>query len=159
MLTDEYVNLIDEYAQGPRLIEAAVEGMTAEELDARPIPGKWSTRQVIVHLADFEFVNADRMKRVLTQDRPTLLAGDPDAFAERLAYGDRDLDEELQLIRLVRAQMVRILSTLSVEDFLREGVHTDDGPLTLAEVLRRVTIHIPHHLPFISAKRQALRAE
>jgi uncharacterized damage-inducible protein DinB len=73
--------LIDDYLAGPQKLRAAVAGMTAEQLDARPIPGKWSTKQVICHLADFEPVYVDRMKRVIAENEPTMFSGDPDLFA------------------------------------------------------------------------------
>ena len=48
--------------------------MTQEQLIARPIPGKWSTLEVVCHLADFEIVYADRIKRVIAENEPTLSA-------------------------------------------------------------------------------------
>src|SRR5436190_730958 len=97
--------LIDEYLAGPALLRQAVAGMTDQQLDARPVPGKWSTRQVVCHVADFEPVYADRMKRVIAQKHPTFFGGDPDMFAAALAYDKRPLAGELELIDVVRRQM------------------------------------------------------
>ena len=66
----DYAQLIDDYLAGPQKLRAAVAGMTAEQLDARPIPGKWSTKQVICHVADYEPVYVDRMKRVIAEEQP-----------------------------------------------------------------------------------------
>lgn len=41
-----YARLIDEYLVGPEQLRQVVAGMTDEQFDAAPIPGKWSTRQV-----------------------------------------------------------------------------------------------------------------
>ncbi len=150
--------LIDEYLKGPKLLRDAVAGMTGEQLLARPIAGKWSTMELIAHLADFEPVYGDRMKRVLAENEPTLFGGDPDKFAAKLAYHDRDLDTELCLIDCVRRQMAAILRTIPEADFQRVGRHSEAGPLTLRTFLERITGHIPHHLPFIAEKRQALSA-
>ena len=49
-----FQDLIDRYLSGPELLQRAVQGMSEEQLDAKPIAGKWSTRQVVCHLADFE---------------------------------------------------------------------------------------------------------
>ncbi|MEI8372264.1 MAG: DinB family protein [Planctomycetota bacterium] len=64
----EPTTLIDSYLDGPQLLRKAVAGMSQEQLVARPIPGKWSTLEVVCHLADFEIVCGDRIKRV--NDRP-----------------------------------------------------------------------------------------
>ena len=82
----QYAALIDEYAAGPKLLQTATAGMTREQVLAKPVPGKWSTLQVVCHLADFEIVYADRLKRVIAENGPTLFGGDPDVFANSLAY-------------------------------------------------------------------------
>lgn len=147
---------IDEYLAGPAQLRDAIRGMTAEQIDAAPIPGKWSTRQIICHLADFEPVYADRIKRALAEDEPTVFGGDPDAFAARLAYDQRDIEEELQLIESVRKHMARILYTLDDAAFQRQVHHTEAGPLTVQKLLTNITNHIPHHVQFIAEKRAAL---
>jgi hypothetical protein len=148
--------LLAAYAAGPDLLSHAVAGMSPEQIDAAPVPGKWSTRQVICHLADFEPVYADRMKRVVAEDQPPLRSGDPDVFAARLAYEARNIKEELDLIRAVRAHMARILRTLPETAFERTGVHSTDGPRTLRKLLEQITNHIPHHVRTIEDKRRAL---
>lgn len=150
--------LINEYAAGPEQLRQAVAGMSEAQLDAAPIPGRWSTRQVVSHIADFELVYADRIKRVIATDEPELLSGCPDAFAARLAYDQRDVKEELQLIEAVRRHEARILRSLDIEDFQRIGLHSEDGPLSLETLLRRIEGHIPHHVKFIEEKRKALEA-
>lgn len=148
--------LVDEYLKGPKLLRDAVAGMTREQLTARPVAGKWSTLEVVAHLADFEPVYGDRMKRILAEDEPTLFGGDPDRFAAKLAYHARDLETELCLIECVRQQMAAILRTVPEADFQRVGRHSEAGPLSLRTFLERITNHIPHHLPFIAEKRKAL---
>ena len=151
-----HTKLIDDYVAGTKIIRDAVDGMSPEQLDATPIPGTWSTRQVLCHIADFEPVYADRMKRVIAEDEPTFFGGDPDQFAARLAYTVRDVEEELQLIESVRNHVARILRTLPSSDFQRMGHHSEDGGMTLATLLERITGHIPHHVEFIHRKREAI---
>ena len=148
--------MIDAYLAGPQQLRDAIDGMTSAQIDAAPVPGKWSTRQVICHVADFEPVYADRMKRVIVEDNPPMMGGDPDAFAAGLAYDQRDIEQELQLIESVRNHVGRILQTLTADQFARTGSHSVDGPLSLEELLQRITNHIPHHVKFIAEKRQSL---
>ncbi|HCO24047.1 MAG: hypothetical protein CME31_09390 [Gimesia sp.] len=148
---------IEEYLAGPEALRRAIEGMSAAELDAAPILGKWSTRQVICHIADFEPVYADRMKWIIAEDQPPLPGADHNLFAERLAYDQRDMEEELQLITVVRQNMSRILKTLNEEQFQRTGLHSHDGEVSVANLLERITHHIPHHIQMIQEKRDALQ--
>src|SRR4051794_15440953 len=104
--------MIDAYLAGPVQLRKAVAGMTPEQLRARPVAGKWSTLEVVCHLADFEPILADRMKRIIALDTPPLIGADENRFAAVLAYHHRDAEEELTLIERTRAQMARILRTL-----------------------------------------------
>jgi uncharacterized damage-inducible protein DinB len=149
-------SLIEQYLAGPDLLRRAIAGMKKEQLLARPIPGKWSTQEVVCHLADYEPIYADRMKRVIALEEPELLKGDPQLFAARLAYDHRDMEEELAIIEWTRKQMVRILRTLTPADFQRRGGHSRDGARTLEVLLQRITAHVPHHIRFIEEKRRAM---
>src|ERR1051326_3107802 len=152
-----YDALIEQYLAGPSLLRQAVAGMAREQLLARPVAGKWSTQEVVCHVADYEPIYADRMKRVIALPNPELLKGDPGLFATRLSYEQRDVGEELALIELTRKQMARILRALKPEDFQRQGGHSRDGALTLEVLLQRITAHIPHHVRFIEEKKTAMK--
>jgi uncharacterized damage-inducible protein DinB len=152
----DYSKLIDEYLAGPKKLRDAIAGMTVEQINSAPIPGKWSTRQIVCHIADFEPVYADRMKWALTEDEPTVFGSDPDTFAARLAYNKRDMEEELQMIESIRKHMARILRTLNADDFQRQVNHSEVGPLTVEKLLTNITDHIPHHITFIEEKRAAM---
>jgi hypothetical protein len=153
----DHTQQIDQYLAGPDLVRKAVKGMTRQQLLARPIPGKWSTLEVVCHLVDFDPIYADRMKRVIAENRPTLIGADQDRFASRLAYQDRDLEEELAILEMTRRQMGRILKSLSPSDFDRVGLHNELGQRTLLQLLSTISNHIPHHVQFIEEKRKALR--
>jgi hypothetical protein len=148
--------LTDAYLVGPCRLRQALAGMSPGQVRARPVAGKWSTLEVVCHLADFEPVYADRMKRVIAEDRPTLTPANSDRFHAALAYDHRDLEEELGLIEGTRGQLARILRTLPDEALGRVGVHTERGPHTLGQLLEIITEHIPHHLQFVAQKRAAL---
>ncbi len=148
--------LIDQYVAGTELIQRAVQGMGEEQLDAKPIAGKWSTRQVVCHLADFEPIYADRMKRVIAEDCPSFFGGDPDTFAAHLAYDRRSIDAELNLLTAIRQHVATILRELKAEDFQRIGNHAEAGRMTLEDLLRNIGNHVPHHIRFIEEKRKAL---
>jgi len=125
-------------------------------MHARPIPGKWTTHEIVCHLADAEILYADRIKRVLAEDKPAMASLDPDVHVKRLAILERDAGEEVALIDSIRRRMSRILLTVSAQDFERQGLHSEAGPLTLETLLERIAGHIPHHAKFIAEKRAAM---
>ncbi len=148
--------LINDYLAGPKVVREAVAGMTHAQLLTRPVAGKMSTLEVICHLADFEPIMADRMKRVIAEDNPTLLGADENRFLAALAYHDRDLEEELVIIDRTRSQLGRILAKLPAASLQRTGTHNERGPLSLENLLTLAINHIAHHVKFIHQKREAL---
>jgi hypothetical protein len=151
-----FETLIADYLSGPDHLRRAVAGLNREQLFAHPVAGKWSMHECVCHIADFEPVYVDRIKRVIAQENPTFFGGDPDLFASRLFYGDRNTETELQMVAACRAHLGAILKRLAPADFERKGNHSEAGLMTLEKLLRNVTGHIPHHIAFISEKRQAL---
>lgn len=148
--------LIEQYAAGPGLLRQAVAGMSAAQVRARPIAGRWSTLEVVAHVADFEVIGVDRVTAAIAEDDPVLPGRDERKYSARLAYDQRDLEEQLRLIEICRGHVTRLLRTLTDTDLIRRGMHSEAGPLTLEQLLYRSINHIPHHVKFIHEKRQAL---
>ena len=150
------LDLIDNYLDGPQLLRKAVAGMSQEQLIARPVPGKWSTLEVICHLADFEIVGADRIKRVIAENEPTLFGGDekysPLGWPTISGMPKRNSCSS----RRSASRWLGFFARLKPEDFQRRGIHSEAGPLTLEAFVQRSTGHIPHHVRFIEEKRKAL---
>ena len=148
--------LIDNYLGGIATLRQAVAGMSGQQLLARPVAGKWSTLECVCHLTDFEPIYADRMKRVIAEERPPLIGADQNRFAAVLAYHERDLEEELAVVEHTRRQMARILRTLQPAALARIGVHNETGLRTLEQLLNGAINHINHHVRFIKEKRHSL---
>lgn len=149
-------HLIQQYLAGPQQLRQAIDGLTADHLTVRPVPGKMSTLEVVCHLADFEPVYTERMKRAIALEKPTILGADENLFAKRLCYHDRNLEEELNLIAVTRSQMARILVNLPLDAWSREAMHSERGAMTVEKMVMTITNHIPHHVKFIEEKRKAL---
>ena len=148
--------LIAAYLAGPALVRNAVRGLSRTDLVARPVPWKWSCLEVVAHLADFDPIYVDRMKRCVASENPTVYGADENSFAQHLAYHDRDIDEELAVLDATRAAFGRVLAALPASAFARPATHDERGPMTLETMLTAITRHITHHLPFVAAKRAAL---
>ena len=148
--------LLDAYLDGPDVLTKLVADMTRDQLTARPIAGKWSTLEVVCHLADFDPILADRMKQIIALDQPAMKGVDENRFASALSYQDRDIEEELAVIAATRMQMARILRKQSDASLDRVGIHNERGSLTLERMLTLSGRHIPHHCAFILEKKKAL---
>lgn len=147
---------IDAYLAGGPALRASVDGMTRAQILDRPVAGRWSTLEVVAHLADSEQAWTHRMKRVIAEKTPLLIGYDESKFTSSLFYQDRDLNAELTLFEALRIQMTQILHALPEPAWLRQGVHSESGLLSLEQMLQIETDHVHHHLRHIQEKRQAL---
>lgn len=148
--------LIAEYDRGAAAVRSAVEGLTAEQLRARPVAGRWSMLELICHVADCEQFFADRMKRTIAMDRPLLIGADGFRYPGSLRYHDHDLEEEIRLVEITRLQMARVLRLLPPEAWQRTAIHSETGLVTLRQLLLHANRHLAHHLVFAGEKRNAL---
>ena len=150
-------NLISAYESGIDELRQAVSGMTPEQARLRPIAGKWSTLEVVCHLADSEQYFADRMKRTIAMNHPLLMGVDGFLYLEALHYQDHSLDEELDLITVTRRQTARVLKLLAADAWQRTAVHSETGLVTLRQLLLHAINHLRHHLQFITEKRSMMK--
>jgi hypothetical protein len=148
--------MIEAYVAGIQTLRQAVAGLTREQLRARPVAGKWSTLEVVCHLSDSSQVYADRIKRILAEERPLLISYDENRYAAGLAYQERDLEEELSLFDLTRRQLARILRAIPAAAWSRPGVHSETGLRTVEQFVTSEINHVAHHVRFIQEKRKAL---
>ena len=149
-------NAVEQYARGIGLLHYAINGLAPEQLKSHPGPGDWSVTQVVVHLMDSDLVAADRMKRVIAEENPTLLAYDENKWATHLLYVEQPVETAASLFDLNRRQMAVILSRMNDAAFSRSGRHTERGVLTLAQLVNDYAEHLDHHLRFIYEKRQRM---
>src|SRR3954469_20606910 len=129
-------DLIDKFEDGSRKLAKAVEHLDRNDLLAVPVPGKWSIQQLVVHMMDSDLVLADRMKRVIAEDRPTLQAFDENLWMKNLHYELQSAPAAIELFALNRRMMTEVLRLLPDEAFSRKGVHSERGELTLEQLIK-----------------------
>ena len=149
---DARKKLIDQYKDGYRAVAEALAGATAEELDARPAPGKWTAREVAHHLADSEMTSAIRLRLLLAVDNPAIFGYDQDEFARRLHY-ERPIEASLDAFKAARRTTAEILDRMSEEDWRREGTHTEHGRYTIERWLEIYSTHAHNHAGQIRVAR------
>src|SRR5215469_7886103 len=151
----ELSTLLERYRRGPEVLAVVLTGVFGDEEDFTPAPGKWSIRQIIAHLADAELVGAHRLRQVIAEHNPTLVAFDQDAWAQNLDYMRRKPKQSLETFRRVRAENYELLKELPESAFERVGSHTENGPMSLRRLLEGYADHAESH----ARQLQAIRAE
>jgi DinB family protein len=138
-------NLLERFRRGPELLAVVLTGVYGEEEDFVTAPGQWSIRQIIAHLADSEMVGVYRLRAVIAEDNPTLTAFDQDAWTRNLDYAHRKPKNSLETFRRVRLENYELLKSLPESAFARAGNHTENGRMTLAQLLEGYARHAEEH--------------
>jgi exonuclease I len=148
--------LIQRLLADANLLSQDIAGLSEADLDARPVTGQWTIRELVWHVVDSDIILGDRMRRIIAEDRPSLIGFDETLFTQRLFYQQRDLGPAVKLFELNRLVLADILGRLQPSDFDRVGIHSEVGPLTLLQLLEKTVAHPLHHHKFLVEKRRLL---
>ncbi|HEV3470693.1 MAG TPA: DinB family protein [Pyrinomonadaceae bacterium] len=157
MTREERQELIARYRDGYAEVVRSLEGFPEAGLGAHPLPGKWSAREIVQHLADSEMTSAIRLRRLLAEERPQIQGYDQDAYAVRLRYNERDMAPALEAFRAARSTTAQLFETMTEEDWAREGTHSESGRYTAEDWLRIYAAHAHGHAAQIRRLREALK--
>lgn len=136
---------IQRYANGPDLLERALAKVPAEALQWRPAPGKWSVHEVIVHCADSE-VNAHmRLRFLLGESNPVIMAYDQDRWATAMDYHAHPMAPALATVRAVRANTVPLLERMDEAAWARTGRHPEHPSYGVERWLELYAEHLEIH--------------
>ena len=149
--------VLERFRRAPEVLAVVLTGVFGEEEDYLTAPGKWSIRQIIAHLADTETVYANRLRQVVAEESPTLVAFDQDAWARNLDYSRRKPKQSLETLRRVRAENYELLKDLPEAAYARAGNHTERGPVTLLQIVEGAANHAESHARQLQQIRDAYK--
>src|SRR5206468_1822052 len=103
---------IQQYADGPARLRAALAKVPPQALTWRPAPKEWSAHEVICHCADSETNAYARIRFLVAEKSPNIQGYDQDNWARVFAYHDLPLEPRHQDQRedeLAEASLVHAL--------------------------------------------------
>lgn len=147
---------VERFVAGADVPAESINGLSADQLDAFPIPGTWSIRQIVLHLMDTDLIAANRMKRIIAEDRPTLELYDENAFASHLHYRRMDAKVAAEIFRLNRLLTGELLRSIPDDALARIGRHPETGEMSVSRFVRLYVKHLEHHMRFVTRKLELL---
>lgn len=138
---------------GPVLVAALLSGLTEKEADRRPDPNRFTIREILAHLADWDPVFFGRMQRTCAEDHPTLPGYDEGQWAIDHKYTQSDWREQLALFTARRQELTAFLRSRAAEDWARTADRPEIGILTLEAQAVLIPLHDSYHLRQIAEWR------
>lgn len=144
---------LDRFAGAAAAIEAALDGVTDDELDRRPPSGEWTAREIVHHLADSESMAYIRLRRLIAEDDPQIAGYDEPEWARRLHY-DRPIAASVAVVRAIRTASLELLQALSPDEWARTGTHSESGTYSVEGWLAIYAEHTHEHADQVARARR-----
>ena len=114
MENEKIVEILAGYADGPRWVRGAIEGLSEEQLDLKLADDSWSIRQLVHHITDGDYLWKEFLLRA---------AGEPerefslewywylpqDDWVKRWSYAEREVATSLELFGANRQHTLELL--------------------------------------------------
>jgi uncharacterized damage-inducible protein DinB len=133
-------------------LPALLEGVPAEALLRRTRSGKWSVHDNLAHLARQHAVFLERVRAILSQDRPELRRYSAEDDTEWPSWAALPTSEVLVRLLALRTQITLLVGGLDDAALARTAVHSALGEMPLTLWLEFFLLHEAHHL-YVVMKR------
>ena len=143
---------LQQMAEAPARLAAAVSGLDDEQLDTRYREGGWTPRQVVHHLTDAHVNGYVRFKLALTEDRPPIKTYEEDLWAET-ADARAPVEISLRLLAALHERWMILLESLSEAQFGCAFSHPQRGLMTIDKAIQLYAWHGLHHSAHITSLR------
>lgn len=110
--------------------------------------GKWSIKEIMVHLIDAERIFASRAIRIARHDRTPLPGFDQDAYAPYMEANERTVDSILEEYEAVRKSTISLYKNFNEKMWYRHGIASGTSVTTLA-LAYIIAGHETHHFKVI----------
>ncbi|MEY2589106.1 MAG: hypothetical protein QOJ67_1090, partial [Acidimicrobiaceae bacterium] len=97
-------------------------------------------------------ISTIRLRRLLAEDEPLIVAYDQDEYARVLHY-DRPWERSFAVFAAVRAANVELLELLEDAEWSRTGTHSEDGAYSMERWLELYAAHGHDHADQIREAR------
>jgi hypothetical protein len=116
----------------------------SEQMKLGPVAGRWTSRQIVAHLADCELVFGFRLKQTLAEEEPTVQPFDQDRWAAR--YANCDFVSALRLFEAARNWNLLLIEGTSADERQRQVTHPERGTMTFWTIVETMGGHDLNHL-------------
>jgi hypothetical protein len=160
MTEQEFQDVVGFLEETPESIRQLTAPFAGQELRWKPGVNEFSALEQVCHLRDLEREGyAARIKKLLTENQPSLPDFDGARLARERDYNTQDFDAALQAFALARAENVRVMKSLSPDELKRSGMLDGVGAITLEKLLLLMSEHDQSHRKELSDLHERMPSE
>ena len=134
----------------PKIVAAFAREVSPRRYDEKVDPDRFSFREAVAHLADWEVVFHERIRLGAQHPGATLITYEPDDRAAEHGYESADVERSAALFAERRAFTVELAHGLSQDQWSNALEHPEHGRMTIYELLNMMIGHDLDHLEHLS---------
>lgn len=122
-----------------------------KKLEYRYAPGKWTIKEILVHIMDEERVYTCRALRIVRNDQTPLPGYNADEYAHYAKGGERKLANIFEEFETVRKATISLFKSLDEVAFSRTGV-VNENRISVRAMAYHIAGHELHHMHIIKER-------
>ncbi|HLJ57233.1 MAG TPA: DinB family protein [Chthonomonadaceae bacterium] len=134
-----------------RVFERLVRRIPAARLDVALEPGRFTPREVIAHIADWEPIMRGRVLQACREPGSTVELFDEEEMAIAADYASSDTAEQLARFLRERAGTVEMMRAVDPADWEKTVQHPERGLLSAGDLANLLLGHDLYHIDQLSA--------
>ncbi len=136
----------------PDIFDRLIANLPPEAMDARPDPDRFTVREALCHLADWEPFFLERVKGTVTEDNFQIVPYDEGKLAIERDYAHQDPQAALARFRAGRKAFLAYVDTLTPDDLDQMAFHPERGHMSASDQLNLTVGHDMYHIEQITAR-------
>ena len=137
--------------QQPEQLQTLLTGVTDEQARQGYAPGKWSLKELLLHMTDAERIFGYRALRFARGDDQAVLGFDENTYAAESGANSRSMNDLVAEYKAVRAASLALFGSFTAEQLARGGT-ANGNPVSVRALLYILTGHELHHLHIIQER-------
>ena len=128
----------------PQILESILNNLSEADFERSYAAGKWTTREILAHLADAELALGFRFRQAVVEDNYLPQSFDQDTWAKR--YKRLDPALALEAFRALRAWNLALFATFGLDDWIKPVQYPFEGIENVDMMVRFLAGHDLNHL-------------
>ena len=136
---------------GPVIFERLLDHIPRSQLDVSLIEGRFTPREIMAHLADWEPIMRGRIETACLDPGSSLAVYDEGEMAIENEYSSSDIHEQCGIFRRERRITAELARSLTPEAWGQSVSHPERGMLTTEDLTNLLLGHDLYHIEQLSA--------
>ncbi|HMI07147.1 MAG TPA: DinB family protein [Flavobacterium sp.] len=137
-------NLVEELEISVHRLIRFVQEIPMDKFDYRYAEGKWTIKDILLHLIDAERIFAYRALRFARKDQTPLASFDENDYVDVAGGNSRSIQDLLTELAVVRQATLSLFKSFDEETLLRKGI-ASNNPMSVRALGFVIIGHQNHH--------------